>query len=77
VLEGVPGVTITSPEQHVGLTAFSLAGCDAEATASALLERRVIVRTLHHTPWLRAATGFFNSEDDLVRLRDGLVAVSR
>jgi len=76
ILSSVPGVTITSPEQHVALTAFHLAGRDAEATAAALSERRVIVRTLHHTPWLRASTGFFNNDEDLVRLRDGLLALS-
>jgi len=25
--------------------------------------------------WLRASTGFFNNDDDVPRLRDGLVAV--
>jgi L-cysteine/cystine lyase len=75
LLAEVPGVTINSPNQHVGLTAFTLDGCDSEATASALLERNVIIRTLHHTPWLRVSTGFFTSEDELMRMAEGLVAV--
>jgi L-cysteine/cystine lyase len=77
VLAELPDVTIHSPDGNVALTTFSVEGCDAEATVSALAERDVIVRSLHHTKWLRASTGFFTSDDDLHRLRDGLMATAR
>jgi L-cysteine/cystine lyase len=71
----IPGVTLRSPESHVGLTTFTLAGCDPEAAVAALAERGVLIRSLHHTNWLRASTGFFTNEDDLNRLREGLLAI--
>jgi L-cysteine/cystine lyase len=76
LLAATPGVTIHSPDHHVGLTTFSVDGCDPEATISALAVRGVIVRSLHHTPHLRASTGFFTSDEDLMSLRDGLVEFS-
>jgi L-cysteine/cystine lyase len=75
LLTEIPGVTIRSPERHVGLTTFTVAGGEPDATVSALAERGVLIRSLHHTNWLRASTGFFTSEDELIRLRDGLLAI--
>jgi L-cysteine/cystine lyase len=73
LLTEIPGVTIHSPERHIGLTTFTVAGSKPEATVSALAARGVLIRSLHHTNWLRAATGFFTSEDELTRLGEGLL----
>jgi L-cysteine/cystine lyase len=75
LLARTPGVTIHSPDGNVGLTAFSLAGCDPDMTVSALVERGVIIRSLHDKAYLRVSTGFFTGEDDLLRLREGLLTV--
>ena len=75
ILSELPGVTIHSPDRHIGLTAFSVAGLEPEATASALAQRGVVIRSLHDPEWLRVSTGFFTSEDELHRLRAGLQAL--
>jgi L-cysteine/cystine lyase len=76
VLATVAGLALHSPEDNVGLTAFTVTGLNVESTVIALAERGITIRSLHHQPaWLRASTGFFNDESDLERLRDGLLAL--
>lgn len=75
MLAELPGLTICSPAAHAGLTAFSVKGLAAEAAINTLAEKGVIIRALSDTNWLRISTGFFNSDDDLVRLCDGLRAL--
>lgn len=86
-LAELPGLALHSPDEHAGLTSFSLPGVHAQVAVKVLAERGVIIRTLPYRTgtaalcpnsgtvpqhWLRVSTGFFNSEDDLARLCDGL-----
>jgi L-cysteine/cystine lyase len=75
VLADLPSVTVHSPAGHIGLTAFSVAGCEPEASAAALVQRGVVIRSLHHSEGLRVSTGFFTDDNELDRLRDGLLAI--
>jgi L-cysteine/cystine lyase len=74
-LSTVAGVTVHSPEQHIGLTSFSVDGREPLAVAEALARRDVVIRTIPHTAYLRVSTGFFTSDDDLQRLCDALSEV--
>jgi selenocysteine lyase/cysteine desulfurase len=69
----MPGVTLHTPAQQGSLTAFSVAGLEAQATATQLSEQGIIIRSIPHYNWLRVATGFFTTEADLERLREGLL----
>jgi L-cysteine/cystine lyase len=73
ILAEVPGCTVHTPAQHAGLTAFSVDGLEPVATAQALAERGVVVRSVHDPDYLRVSTGFYNDESDLIRLRDALI----
>jgi L-cysteine/cystine lyase len=75
LLGELPGVTLHTPSQQGGLTAFTVAGLEAQDTATQLSEQGIIIRPIPHYNWLRVATGFFTTEADVVRLRDGLVAL--
>jgi L-cysteine/cystine lyase len=48
---------------------------DAEAASARLYDRGVVVRDLPGTGLLRASVGWWNDEDDLARLLDGLAEV--
>jgi L-cysteine/cystine lyase len=74
ILADLPSVTIHSPAGHIGLTAFSLAGCEPEAAVAALVQRGVVIRSLTQSAGLRVSTGFFTDDNDLDKLRDGLLA---
>jgi L-cysteine/cystine lyase len=67
-----PGVTVHSSSYAARLTAFSVAGLEPLAASNALSEMGVIIRSLHDPERLRVSTAFFNNEDDLARLGDGL-----
>jgi L-cysteine/cystine lyase len=73
MLGGLPGVTIHTPVPHAGLTAFSVAGLDPQTTVTRLSERGITIRAVPIYNWFRVSTAFFNSDDDLDRLRDTLV----
>jgi L-cysteine/cystine lyase len=75
LLAALPGVTVHSPEQHSGLTTFSLGDGEAMPIVEALAARGVVIRSLPHSNHLRVSTGFFNTDEDLQRLREGLLAV--
>ncbi len=75
LLGEIPGITLHTPAPYGSLTAFSVAGLEAQATATQLSEQGIIIRSVPHYNWLRAATGFFTTEADLERLRDGLLAL--
>jgi L-cysteine/cystine lyase len=75
LLEEMPGIILHTAGPQGGLTAFSVAGREAPATATQLGEQGIIIRPIPHYNWLRVATGFFTTEADLARLRDGLLAV--
>jgi L-cysteine/cystine lyase len=76
LLSELPGVTLHTPAQQGSLTAFSVAGIEAQAAATQLSEQGVIIRPIPHYNWLRVATGFFTTEADLERLREGLLGLS-
>jgi L-cysteine/cystine lyase len=73
LLAAVPGLTIYSPARHAGLTSFSVDGLEPIATAQALAERGVVIRSVHDPDLLRVSTGFYNDESDVARLCEGLV----
>jgi L-cysteine/cystine lyase len=75
LLADLPSVTVHSPVGHIGLTAFSLAGCEPEATVDALVQRGVVIRSLAQSAGLRVSTGFFTDDNELNQLRDGLLAI--
>ncbi len=75
MLGELPGVTLHTPAPHGPLTAFSVAGLEAQATATQMAEQGIVIRSIPHYNWLRVATGFFTTDADLARLRDGLLAL--
>jgi L-cysteine/cystine lyase len=75
LLGEMPGVTLHTRARQAGLIAFSVAGLEAQDVATELSEQGIVIRSIPHYDWLRVATGFFTTEADVVRLRDGLVAL--
>jgi L-cysteine/cystine lyase len=75
LLGEMPGVTVHTPAEQGSLTAFSVDGLEAQDTATKLSEQGIIIRSIPHYNWLRVATGFFTTEADLERLREGLLAL--
>ncbi len=73
ILAETPGVTIHSPPHEAGLTVFSVAGLEPMAASDALAEMGVMIRSVRDPDRLRVSTGFFNNEEDVFRLRDGLL----
>ncbi len=61
---------ITEPRQAT-LVSFRAAG-DPVAVRAALYERKIVVRDMPGTDLLRASVGWWNDEDDLERLLEGL-----
>ncbi len=72
MLAAIPGVTIQSPDLHAGLTTFSVDGLMSEPTVIQLADQGVIIRCFTHPTWMRVSTGFFNSEEDIWRLVEGI-----
>ncbi len=72
LLAAVPGVTLHSPPEAAGLTAFSVSGLEPQTVPTALFDMGVVIRSLHDPERLRVSTAFFNDEDDLARLCEGL-----
>ncbi|MGH2521336.1 MAG: aminotransferase class V-fold PLP-dependent enzyme [Anaerolineales bacterium] len=75
MLAELPGVTVHSPPDDSGLTTFSMAGLEPVAASNALADMGIIIRSLHDPERLRVSTAFFNNDDDLARLREGLFAL--
>jgi selenocysteine lyase/cysteine desulfurase len=75
LLSEIPGVTLHTPAQQGSLTAFSVAGLEAQDTATKLSEQGIVIRSIPHYSWLRVATGFYTTEADLERLREGLLGL--
>ncbi|MGI8551328.1 MAG: aminotransferase class V-fold PLP-dependent enzyme [Dehalococcoidia bacterium] len=73
LLEGIEGVDVITPAgRHAGLVHFTLAGWDPTAVEQELLERKVLVRSMQRPACVRASTGFYNNEDDLQALAEGV-----
>ena len=62
------------PDQGT-LVAFTPPGDPAELAAK-LYDRRVVVRNLPDTGWVRASCGWWTNEDDIDRLVDGVARVA-
>jgi L-cysteine/cystine lyase len=77
MLAEVPGLTIHSPARYAGLTSFSVDGLDPMATALALAETGVVIRSVHAPDLLRVSTGFYNDESDVRRLCDGRISLRK
>ena len=75
LLEEMPGITLHTTMPQGSLTAFSVAGREAPAVATQLGDQGIVIRPIPHYNWLRVATGFFTTDADLARLREGLLAV--
>jgi L-cysteine/cystine lyase len=73
LLEGIEGVdVITPPGRHAGLVHFTVGDWNPTAAEQELLKRRVLVRSMARPSCLRASTGFYNNEDDLQALAEGV-----
>jgi L-cysteine/cystine lyase len=77
MLEEIPGITLTTPEQHAGLLSFSMEGVVADEAVGKLAEQQIIIRSVHEPDLLRVSTSFYNDESDVLRLRDGLESLRR
>ncbi len=64
---------VTEPGQST-LVSFRVSG-ETSPVVAGLAERGVSVRDLPGTGWIRASTGFWTSEDELVQLVEGLAAL--
>jgi selenocysteine lyase/cysteine desulfurase len=62
-------VTPRSPELSAGFTFFRVKGRDAEAVASAMMQRRVVIDAVDRDvgPVIRTAPGLLNSSDEIQR----------
>jgi L-cysteine/cystine lyase len=73
LLEEVEGAEVLNPPgQHAGLLHFTVAGWDPAAVFEELLDRDVLVRSVIAPSCIRASTGFYNSEEDLEALANGV-----
>jgi L-cysteine/cystine lyase len=75
ILAEIPGVTLHTPGNTSGLTTFSVAGLEPMATSNALGDMGIVIRWVHEPERLRVSTAFFNNDDDLMRLREGLLTL--
>jgi L-cysteine/cystine lyase len=77
LLGTLPGATILTPDAHAGLVAFTIAGLDPTITANTLLAQDIIMRTIptQGSYVLRVSTGFYNTEQELVQVRDMLATL--
>jgi L-cysteine/cystine lyase len=78
MLAEVPGVELLTPREHMaGLISFRIAGWEA-GTALRELEQRTfcIARTIPPLDAIRISVGFFNTEAELRRFRDGVALVA-
>lgn len=77
LLERLDGVRVITPRQaQAGLVNFVPQGWSPRrmvALTEALIERGYVVRAIFHEPYcLRVSTGFYNTEEELIGLRDAL-----
>ena len=70
LLAAAPGVAVADGE--TGLLAFEVEGYECQAVAEALNERKVLVRFIPHTPYVRASIGAWTDDTDLQALLDAL-----
>lgn len=68
LLDEIPGVTVLTPPETAGLVSFQVSGADEKQVLKALTSQGIIIRTVPHPRSLRLSTGFYNTEEELVRL---------
>ena len=78
VLAEVPGVEVLTPRDNMaGLVSFRIAGWRAGAALKELSQRTLcIARTIPPLDAIRISVGFFNTEGELKRFRDGVALVA-
>jgi selenocysteine lyase/cysteine desulfurase len=77
LLEGLENVhVVTPPQRQAGLVNFAALGWSPRRMVGlmqALVDRGYLVRAIFHEPYcLRVSTGFYNTEQELIGLRDAL-----
>jgi L-cysteine/cystine lyase len=79
MLAQVPGVEVLTPAgSPSGLVTFRIAGWKASAALRELEQRTLcIARTIPALDALRISVGFFNTEGELRRFRDGVALVAQ
>lgn len=77
-LAEIPGVTIITPRDHMaGLIAFRIAGWSSEAALEELSKRTFcIARTIPPLDAIRISVGFFNTESEMRRFREGVALIA-
>jgi L-cysteine/cystine lyase len=75
MLEEVPGVNVVTPPAQSGLLSFTMEGVKPDEAVGKLIEKKVIVRSVHEPDLLRVSTSFYNDEGDILRLRDALEGI--
>ncbi len=78
MLAEVPGVELLTPrDQLAGLISFRIAGWEASAALRELEQRTLcIARTIPPLDAIRISVGFFNTQAELRRFRDGVALVA-
>lgn len=73
MLDQLPGVKVLTPSNRAGLISFAVEGWQPERVVQELAARGVLIRSIDEFRCLRVSTGFYNSGEDLTRLRDALL----
>jgi L-cysteine/cystine lyase len=78
MLAEVPGVEVITPrDQMAGLVTFRIAGWSSGSALGELSKRTLaIARTIAPLDAIRISVGFFNTENELRRFRDGVALVA-
>ncbi|HEX6816837.1 MAG TPA: aminotransferase class V-fold PLP-dependent enzyme [Ktedonobacterales bacterium] len=72
-LAALPGVTMHTPrDEMAGLVHFAVEGIEPQELTKQLCERGVIIRHLADPAVNRVSTGFYNAEEDIARLAEGI-----
>jgi L-cysteine/cystine lyase len=77
LLATLPGATVYTPPTHAGLVSFTVEGLDPLATVEALSAQGIVIRAVPFRGGyaLRVSTGFYNTCEELARLRDVLATL--
>ena len=73
----IPEVEMVTPScAGSGLLTFALRGYDHSRVVAELEKSGIVVRNLHDPDALRVSTGFYNNDEDIARLVEGLRAIT-
>lgn len=75
LLSQLAGVRIMTPSRQSGLVSFVIEGKAPPDVVAGLAQRGILIRSLPFVNWLRVSAGFYNTEEDLIRLRDALAEI--